>query len=141
MIPWTEAFPDSMILMFRWINEGGEFDQTHEKKGLSAMKDFWKKFPSGGEFTSSITMKDLLDTNLNQTIDLIKKAHTTFLGPKIADKTYENGYRKVLGSMGYRLWISQASLIQMPGYVSLNLKWKNDGVAPFYEDWPVWVLV
>ena len=71
MIPWTEAFPDSMILMrrpfsegehygtglyndmtgqpesteewFRWINEGGEFDQTHEKKGLSAMKDFWKK--------------------------------------------------------------------------------------------------
>ena len=27
------------------------------------------------------------------------------------------------------------------GYVSLNLKWKNDGVAPFYEDWPVWVLV
>ena len=43
--------------------------------------------------------------------------------------------------MGYRLWISQASLIQMPGYVSLNLKWKNDGVAPFYEDWPVWVLV
>ena len=60
MIPWTEAFPDSMILMrrpfsegehygiglyndmtgqpesteewFRWINEGGEFDQTHEKK-------------------------------------------------------------------------------------------------------------
>ena len=169
MIPWTEAFPDSMILMrrpfsegehygiglyndmtgqpesteewFRWINEGGEFDQTHEKKGLSAMKDFWKKFPSGGEFTSSITMKELLDTNLDQTINLIKKAHTTFLGPKVADKTYENGYRKVLGSMGYRLWISQASLIQMPGYVSLNLKWKNDGVAPFYEDWPVWVLV
>ena len=169
MIPWTEAFPDSMILMrrpfsegehygtglyndmtgqpesteewFRWINEGGEFDQTHEKKGLSAMKDFWKKFPSGGEFTSSITMKELLDTNPNQTINLIKKAHTTFLGPKIADKTYENGYRKVLGSMGYRLWISEASLIQMPGYVSLNLKWKNDGVAPFYEDWPVWVLV
>ena len=96
MIPWTEAFPDSMILMrrpfsegehygtglyndmtgqpesteewFRWINEGGEFDQTHEKKGLSAMKDFWKKFPSGGEFTSSITMKELLDTNLDQTI-------------------------------------------------------------------------
>ncbi len=20
-------------------------------------------------------------------------------------------------------------------------KWKNDGVAAFYEDWPVWVLV
>ena len=86
-------------------------------------------------------MKELLDTNLDQTINLIKKAHTTFLGPKVADKTYENGYRKVLGSMGYRLWISQASLIQMPGYVSLNLKWKNDGVAAFYEDWPVWVLV
>ena len=79
------------------------------------MKDFWKKFPSGGEFTSSITMKDLLDTNLNQTIDLIKKAHTTFLGPKIADKTYENGYRKVLGSMGYRLWISEASLYSDAG--------------------------
>ena len=133
--------PESTEEWFRWINEGGEFDQTHEKKGLSAMKDFWKKFPSGGEFTSSITMKELLDTNLDQTINLIKKAHTTFLGPKVADKTYENGYRKVLGSMGYRLWISQASLIQMPGYVSLNLKWKNDGVAPFYEDWPVWVLV
>ena len=169
ILPWTEAFPDARILMrrpfasaekygfglyndmtgqpeatqswFDWINNGGKYDQTGEKNVIVPMKDFWKKFPSGGEFTSSITMKELLDTNLDQTINLIKKAHTTFLGPKVADKTYENGYRKVLGSMGYRLWISQASLIQMPGYVSLNLKWKNDGVAPFYEDWPVWVLV
>ena len=85
------------------------------RKRVIRNERFLEKFPSGGEFTSSITMKALLDTNLNQTINLIKKAHTTFLGPKVADKTYENGYRKVLGSMGYRLWISQASLIQMRG--------------------------
>ena len=34
-------------------------------------------------------MKELLDTNLDQTINLIKKAHTTFLGPKVADKLME----------------------------------------------------
>lgn len=43
--------------------------------------------------------------------------------------------------MGYRLWISEAVLSHRFGGTKLELTWENDGVAPFYKNWPVWVLV
>ena len=38
------------------------------------MHDFWKKAPVGGEFTSSLSMEEMLDTSLSQTVELIKKS-------------------------------------------------------------------
>ena len=108
-----EAFPDAMILMRRpfaaakkygfglyndmtghpqgtqswldWISNGGEYDQTGEKNAMVSMKDFWKTAPSGGEFTSSFSMEEMMDTDLSETVEMIREAHTTFLGPKIPD--------------------------------------------------------
>lgn len=169
ILPWTEAFPDAMILMRRpfaaaekygfglyndmtgqpeatqswlgWINNGGEYDQTGEKNVIVPMKDFWKTAPSGGEFTSSLSMEEMLDTNLSGTVEMIREAHTTFLGPKIPDEHYVDGYKEVLKNMGYRLWISMAELKNTAKGSRLKLTWENSGVAPMYKEWPVYVYI
>lgn len=43
--------------------------------------------------------------------------------------------------MGYRLWILKATLSRSLRGTKLSLTWENDGSAPFYRDWPVWVYV
>ena len=169
ILPWTEAFPDARILMcrpfasaekygfglyndmtgqpeatqswFDWINNGGEYDQTGEKNVIVPMKDFWKTAPSGGEFTSSLSMEEMLDTNLSGTVEMIREAHTTFLGPKIPDENYVDGYKEVLKNMGYRLWVSMAELKNTAKGSRLKLTWENSGVAPMYKDWPVYVYI
>ena len=169
ILPWTEAFPDAMILMrrpfasaekygfglyndmtgqpeatqswFDWINNGGKYDQTGEKNVIVPMKDFWKTAPSGGEFTSSLSMEEMLDTNLSGTVEMLREAHTTFLGPKIPDENYVDGYKEVLKNMGYRLWISMAELKNTAKGSRLKLTWENSGVAPMYKEWPVYVYI
>ena len=169
ILPWTEAFPDARILMrrpfasaekygfglyndmtgqpeatqswFDWINNGGEYDQTGEKNVIVPMKDFWKTAPSGGEFTSSLSMEEMLDTNLSGTVEMIREAHTTFLGPKIPDENYVDGYKEVLKNMGYRLWISMAELKNTAKGSRLKLTWENSGVAPMYKEWTVYVYI
>lgn len=163
---WAEAFPKAKLLMRRpfaegevygvglyndmaghaestetwlsWIQEGGEYDQTGEANGLVAMPDVWYSSPIGGEFTSSIEMEQMLTTDLDQTVSLIRNSHTTFLGPKIADSEYLEGYEKVLLNMGYRVWVSQMiARPKMLGGIEVALTWENSGVAPMYADWPV----
>lgn len=169
ILPWIEAFPDAMILMrrpfaaakkygfglyndmtghpqgtqswFDWINNGGDYDQTGEKNAIVSMKDFWKTAPSGGEFTSSLSMEEMMDTNLSGTVELIREAHTTFLGPKIPDEDYADEYKEVLKNMGYRLWISKAEIKSTRNSSHLELTWENSGVAPLYKDWPVYVYI
>ena len=166
---WVDAFPNAMLLMRRpfshaakygtglyndmtgdasetaaWLREienGGDLSQTDEKNALSSMPDFWKTAPVGGEFTSSTSMEEMLETNLSQTVELIRESHVTFLGPNIAVSKYPEGYETILKNMGYRLWISEAVLSHWFGGTKLELTWENDGVAPFYKDWPVRVLV
>ena len=169
ILPWTEAFPDARILMrrpfasaekygfglyndmtgqpeatqswFDWINNGGKYDQTGEKNVIVPMNDFWKTAPSGGEFTSSLLMEEMLDTNLSGTVEMIREAHTTFLGPKIPDENYVDGYKEVLKNMGYRLWISMAELKNTAKGSRLKLTWENSGVAPMYKEWPMYVYI
>ena len=43
--------------------------------------------------------------------------------------------------MGYRLWISEAILSWSPGGAKLELTWENNGTAPFYKNWKVWLYV
>ena len=169
VVPWVETFPDAMLLMRRsfshaskygtglyndmtgdsgetesWLKEiqnGGDLSQTDEKNAVVSMSDFWKTAPVGGEFTSSLSMEEMLDKDISRTVELIRESHTTFLGPNIADKKYQQGYESVLKNMGYRLRISQATLSHGFTGTKLSLGWVNDGSAPFYKDWSVWVYV
>ena len=124
-----------------WISNGGEYDQTGEKNAMVSMKDFWKTAPSGGEFTSSFSMEEMMDTDLSETVEMIREAHTTFLGPKIPDEDYAEGYKEVLKNMGYRLWISKSELKSTRNSSSLKLIWENSGVAPLYKDWPAYIYI
>lgn len=83
----------------------------------------------------------MLETNLSQTVELIRESHVILFRTDIAVSKYPEGYQTVLKNMGYRLWISEAVLSHRFGGTKLELTWENDGVAPFYKDWPVWVLV
>ena len=169
VLPWIKAFPDAMILMRRpfssaekyglglyndmigqteeteiwlhWIREGGRYEQTGEEKAIVPMKDFWKTAPSGGELTSSLSMEKILERDLPRTTDMIRAAHTTFLGPKIPEAKYADGYKEILKNMGYRLWISKAEIKQSGEECRLKLVWKNSGMAPLYKDWPVYIYV
>ena len=167
---WVEAFPQTKILMRRpfaeadqygfglyndmagnqkstaewmdWIQYGGEYSQTGEEDALVPMPDAWKTAPIGGELTSSIPMQQLLSSNLSTTTALVRESHTTFLGPKISDAKYTEGYDAVLQNMGYRIWISNMELSPSPsGGIQVDLTWKNSGVAPLYADWPTYVQV
>lgn len=134
--------PDSTASWLNWIEEGGEYSQTGEEDALVPMPEAWKTAPIGGEFTSSVPMEQLLGPDLDQTISLLRQSHTTFLGPKIADEAMEEGYAAVLGSLGYRLWISDLTLsAPCGGGIQVDLTWQNSGVAPFYFDWPVYLRV
>ncbi len=167
--PWLTAFPNASILMRRpftpvkeyglgvyndmtgdvedtedwlsWLEEGDDFSQTGEENVIVPIENFWEIAPVGGEFTSSQSMEELLVENLEQTMDLLERSHVTFLGPKIAEAEFMEGYEAVLAHMGYRIWISEASLKAGFNKTSLTLTWENSGVAPMYEDWPVFIYV
>lgn len=167
--PWLEAFPDTQLLMRRpfaeaksyglgvyndmtgqyegteewleWIKNGGKYEQTREPDAIVPMEGFWKTAPAGGEFTSSLSMKYLLESNLKQTTELVKESHMTFLGPKIADSDYPEGYEEILKNLGYRIRISDAKLQKEEGQTQLTLTWVNDGRAPMYMDWQAKVYV
>ena len=133
--------PSETAAWLREIENGGNLSQTDEKNALSPMTDFWKTAPVGGEFTSSLSMEEILTASLSQTVELIQESHTTFLGPNAANAKYLEGYETVLKNMGYRLWILKATLSRNLLGTKLSLTWENDGAAPFYRDWPVWVYV
>lgn len=172
ILPYIESFPNSMILMRRpfnaakkynfgifndmagdkvdteewldWINNGGDYNQTKEKDALSAMPNAWMISPIGGEFTSSVTMKQLLADDVELTLDLIKRSHMSFLGPKCPSGQalkYTEAIDKVKRLLGYRLRIKEAVLIRFPlsKELKVNIYWVNDGNAPCYKNWDVYL--
>lgn len=169
LLPWVVAFPKAQLLMRRpfaaaetyglglfndmagdwestqewlaWIEDGGAYEQTGEEDGMVPISDFWEYAPSGGELAASAEREMLQATKLAQTVELLRQAHTTFLGPSIADAEYKAGYDELLRNMGYRYYVREATLKPEDGAATLEMTWSNLGVAPMYWDWPVVVYV
>lgn len=144
----TAGNPEATADWLDWIQNGGDYSQAEEEDALSPMPDAWKTAPIGGEFNSDLTLTEMLSTGLNTTISLLTQSHTTFLGPKIPHGLdeengagCEEGIEAVLKTLGYRLRMEQASYMapQPDREGSLTLTWTNDGVAPMYWDWPVYL--
>lgn len=165
--PYISAFPNAKILMRRpfteavrygfgvyndmagepkstrewldWIENGGVYSQTGEAC-IEPMPEVWKTSPVGGEFNSAIPMDQMLGGDFMTTAKLIGDSHTTFLGPK-APHQGDAGADELLRFMGYRIrlgrLISRTGLFD--GRQNIALTWHNDGVAPFYWDWPVYL--
>ena len=143
--PYLAAFPHAKILMRRpfleakkrnfglfndmagdrdstedwldWITNGGDYDQTGETGALAAMPSVWNTAPVGGEFTSRYSFAELLGPRLQETAALIRRSHTTFLGPKCPHGFSESGGAglrdgagEILKNLGYRLRVREAVL-------------------------------
>lgn len=136
--------PASTAEWLQWIRLGGAYGETGEGNALVPMADSWKTAPVGGEFTSGISMQGLLQGSLERTIGLIRESHMTFIGPKgpvlPEDMQYTEGIDAVLSSLGSRLRVARVAMSQpllLPGDLTVQLDWVNDGSAPFYRDWEV----
>ncbi len=135
--------PESTVEWLQWIQWGGEYNETGEPDALVPMVDAWKTAPIGGEFTSSLTMEDMLQGNLERTLDLIKKSHMTFIGPKSPvlpeeQRQFGEGIDAVLSALGSRIRVSRIEMerpLLVEGDLTVRLDWVNDGSAPFYRDW------
>lgn len=168
--PYIDAFPNAKLLMRRpfkavttykmgvyndmtgaledtnewitWIKKGGKYTDPKKPYILKAYPDIWNDSPVGGEFTSSISMKNMLTTNLDRTLRLIRKSHMTFIGPKCleSDKEaiqYPQAYNDIMKSIGYRYAVSNCTTKynKMDGTLSLTMTFENTGVAPMYFPW------
>lgn len=138
---------DSTNEFISWFTNGYYNDLLHTDE--PSMKDFWKTAPSGGEFANgeecvNYFKKFSIDSTLNQ----IKESHTTFIGPNCPadkDNTYKDSYDKILNTLGYRFVIKESSYNPSPKFISnkidINCKIENQGVAPFYYNWPVYIVL
>jgi len=135
---------ESTTTWLDWIAYGGDYSVTGEKNALVPMPDGWMKAPIGGEQAPSISNEDFYGEKLNQTLDLVKRSHTTFIGPNgpynvEMNGNLQNGVNQVLSLLGYRIYVEQ---IQMPRWVimkkslRIQLSFNNDGIAPMYYNWP-----
>lgn len=179
VMPYVEAFPNAKILMRRpfniaadlgfglfddmaghpdatgewldWIENGGDYSQANEKNALSAMPNQWKIAPIGGEFNSAYTLDWMLRLRADQTTELLRKSHTTFLGPKCPIEAIDGvnaeaakGINAVLKNMGYRIYVKDAEVKTFKvtkNQLAIKMTWANDGVAPIYWNWPVYLYV
>jgi len=172
VIHYIEAFPNTFLLMRRpftiarqyrlglyndmtgsfestnewlnWIAKGGEYDQTAEMNALAPMPNAWWTAPVGGEQASNMSNDELYRKNVDQTIALLEKSHTTFIGPNSPyemdhSRSLQSGYDRVLERIGYRIYIKQVQMpwsIHIGKKINISVTFANDGVAPMYYNWP-----
>lgn len=138
-VPSTEAEEWGWLW---WINNGYIDDLGQAQP---AMSDFWKKNVSGGEFANGNAALYLTDDTISETIRLSKISHSSWMGPCCpAGLEYNGVYQKhidaLLKNMGYRFVIGSVKHEREAAAgttLSVNMNWKNEGVAPFYFNWPI----
>lgn len=144
----TAGNPEATKTWLDWIQNGGDYNQAQEENALSPMPEAWKTAPVGGEFNSDIPMTDMLTSALDTTLALLDQSHTSFLGPYCPNGlTEENGLGceegidAVRRKLGYRFRVERASCVELPetSAYEVSLNWQNDGIAPMYWDWDVYL--
>lgn len=131
-----------------WIRNGGNYLPT-EKNTLVPMPDGWEKAPIGGEQAPNMSDEQVYGTNLETTLRLLKESHTTFVGPGGPDEVESNGplqsgVDQVLSTMGYRLYIDNVEMprsVKFGNEIQIKFIFSNDGIAPFYYEWPTKVYL
>jgi hypothetical protein len=127
-----------------WIAHGGDYLPT-EKNSLVAMPDGWLFAPIGGEQTPTLSNEYVYGNNLEETLNLLRESHSTFIGPngpynvKFGDPL-QTGLDRVLTTLGYRLYIVSTEMPSIINYgreVEIKINISNAGIAPFYYDWVV----
>lgn len=147
---YTEAFPNARLLsrrsfqempagtgiyndvtgnvpeterLLRELSEGADFGSAQEEGAIKPLSEIWNSAPVGGEYTSSLSMEDMLNRDFRRTLKLIEASHTSFLGPKIPDmraaaddddrklsETALLNARKIQGMLGYRYRVTEIGI-------------------------------
>lgn len=127
-----------------WIHKGYTFWLTDED--MPAMPEYWIYAPSGGEFAySDDEEKYLNNESIKETLTQLSNSHSSWFGPSSpADIPYGGAYQKnidtFLKTIGYRFVLATESHPKKatPGSsISIDMLWKNTGIAPFYFNWPL----
>lgn len=139
--------PEDTLEWLEWIAVGGSYGQPIVEEELTPQPEIWLQSPIGGEFTSSLSWDEMLDDELIRTLDLIRQSHTTFIGPKcpVLDELeqYKKGVSEVLKTIGYRYGVSSVKLNywKMSDSGKLTLTINNNGIAPIYFPWKMWLYI
>ncbi len=136
------------ILWLQWIKEGGDYNETGEKNAIKAVPDIWETAPVGGEFASSVPVSTMITENYDDTVNLLKDSHMSFIGPMVPYLKRENlefydTSDKLLKYVGYRFRISSMSMKRPLGkdFIECYVRLINDGVAPIYFDYTPCIYV
>ncbi len=112
--------------------------------------DKWKKTPVAGElrpelqgclFTVPMTCTSDGDNNF---ADAVTQTHASWLldqyafSPGYTGAAYDNALAGAK-SLGYRLRVTAVKVDWRGGKLAVSTRLRNDGVAPFYYDWPLQV--
>ncbi|MEG0863928.1 MAG: DUF4832 domain-containing protein [Clostridia bacterium] len=125
-----------------WIQAGGTYDGNGEENALAAMSEAWKTAPIGGELTTGTKRETLLTDEFEQLLALLKSSHTSWIGPGSfanmpANSPYQEQLDEIARTIGYRLRAERLTVsTDEKGAVEARLIFTNDGIAPFYFDWP-----
>lgn len=140
--------PDSTAAWLSWITDGATYEEAKEVLTLPAVSSVWNNAPVGGEFTSSISMEEMLVTEQERTLALLAESHMTFIGPKCPiacdeELIYPKETDAIRNMLGYRYGVSKAKICydRLFGQIKLSVNMTNYGVAPMYFDWPVCVYL
>lgn len=116
-----------------WIEKGGVYDQTDETDAIIPMPTIWKDNAIGGEFTSSLTMEEMLLQHLDRTKKMIKESHHIFIGQKIPDNDikWNNQSKEISDMLGYRLFVKSSQINVKDKTIILELE--NKGISRFYH--------
>ena len=118
----TGNVPETERLL-RELSEGADFGSAQEEDAIRPLPDIWNRAPVGGEYTSSLSMENMLNRDFRSTLQLIEASHPSFLGPKIPDmrgaaedddrKLSETALwnaRKIQSMLGYRYRVAEISI-------------------------------
>ena len=114
----TGNVPETERLL-RELSEGADFGSAQEEDAIRPLPDIWNSAPVGGEYTSSLSMENMLNRDFRSTLKLIEASHPSFLGPKIPDMrdgadddeqlsaTALRNARRIQGMLGYRYRVTE----------------------------------
>lgn len=122
---------------------------TSEEISASKMPNFWKKNYSGGEFAQGNVKLHVTNDGIIKCLDDVRTTHVSWLGPcspadletkEFASYVYEANILALQKLMGYNYAlekITRLESVKLGEDTVINMVWNNEGVAPFYYEWPL----
>jgi hypothetical protein len=127
------------------LGHAGQTNWLIEEIQRFGLGDSYLYAPMGGEFASTYDVSDYFGTMYEEVKKMFIAANVTYAGclPP-TDAKYQENRLDLLKTMGYRLYVSSATytpVTELNKAAEFYLTLKNTGTAPFYYQWPFYLLI